>query len=337
MSAAAQPQNPARTFRQLMEAIETLSPRQLEELVSRALSARSRKEAHADIEHYSGHGCPHCGHGKMQKWGTTPTGIQRQRCAACGRTSSALTGSPLRGLHHFDRFLDMLRDMLSDQPLSCRKLAAKLQVSKDTIWRWRLRALKHLSGGSDQTFAGIIEADETFQRESRKGSREWARHAADPTTHPQPPRLQWHRYKSGRFKMQRGLSRWQLPIITVVDRSGRKLFQRIRDCKHATIDQVLGPLVPADAELCTDAAPAYGSFAASRNIAHFVVRNAPNQRLASPAHHIQNTNSLHSRYEEFIRRFRGPASKYLPLYLAWFLYAQRGTQPRTAFAEIIRA
>ena len=53
--------------------------------------------------------------------------------------------------------------------------------------------------------------------------------------------------------------------------------------------------------------------------------------------YIQNTNSLHSRYEEFIRRFRGPASKYLPLYLAWFLYAQRGTQPRTAFAEIIRA
>lgn len=157
MSAAAQPQNPARTFRHLMEAIETLSPRQLEELVSRALSARSRKEAHADIEHYSGSGCPHCGHGRMQKWGTTPTGIQRLRCAACGRTSSALTGSPLRGLHHFDRFLDMLRDMLSDQPLSCRKLAAKLQVSKDTIWRWRLRALKHLSGGSDQTFAGIIE------------------------------------------------------------------------------------------------------------------------------------------------------------------------------------
>lgn len=113
MSAAAQPQNPARTFRHLMEAVETLSPRQLEELVSRALSARSRKEAHADIEHHSDPGCPHCGGGKMQKWGTTPTGIQRQRCAACGRTSSALTGSPLRGLHHFDRFLDMLRKRCS--------------------------------------------------------------------------------------------------------------------------------------------------------------------------------------------------------------------------------
>lgn len=184
----------------------------------------------------------------------TRTGILRQRCAACGRTSSALTGSPLCGLHHFDRFLDML----SGQPLSCRKLAAQLQVSKDTVWRWRLRALEHLSGGSDQTFAGIIEADETFQRESRRGSREWTRHAADPLTYPQPPRLQWHRYKSGRFKMKRGLSRWQLPIITVVDRSGKKLFERIPDCKHTTINRTLAPLVPVYAELCTDAAPAQG-------------------------------------------------------------------------------
>ncbi len=47
MSAAAQSQNPARTFRHLMEAVETLSRRQLEELVFRALSARSRKVAHA--------------------------------------------------------------------------------------------------------------------------------------------------------------------------------------------------------------------------------------------------------------------------------------------------
>ncbi len=137
--------------------------------------------------------------------------------------------------------------------------------------------------------------------------------------------------------MKRGLSQWQLPIITVVDRSGKKLFERIPDCKYANIDRMLAPLVPVGAELCTDAAPAYGSFAASRNIAHFVVRNAPSQRLASPAHHIRNTNSLHSRYEEFIRRFRGPASKYLPLYLSWFVHAQRGTQSRTAFAEIIRA
>jgi len=134
---------------------------------------------------------------------------------------------------------------------------------------------------------------------------------------------------------------WAFPLAAADHHRCRSLrkkdFQRIPDCRHATIDQVLAPLLPADAELCIDAAPAYDSFAASRNIAHFVVRNAPNQRLASPAHHIQNKNSLHSRYEEFIRRFRGPASKYLPLYLAWFLYAQRGTQARTAFAEIIRA
>ena len=68
--------------------------------------------------------------------------------------------------------MDMLRDILSGQSLSWRKLAAQLQVSTGSVSRWRLRALEHLSDGSDQTFAGIIEADETCQSESRKGSRE---------------------------------------------------------------------------------------------------------------------------------------------------------------------
>jgi len=68
--------------------------------------------------------------------------------------------------------------------------------------------------------------DETYQKESRKGSREWVRHKQDPINHTKPPRLRWYEYTKLGVNMQRGLSQWQLPILTVVDRGGAKMAQR---------------------------------------------------------------------------------------------------------------
>ena len=78
------------------------------------------------------------------------------------------------------------------------------------------------------------------------------RHVQDPANHPAPPRLQWHCYKSGRIKMLRGLSRWQLPILTAVDRSGMRLFERIANTRRVTIHAALSPVVAKDAVLCSD-------------------------------------------------------------------------------------
>ncbi len=248
----------------------------------------------------------------------TRTGVHRFRCVSCARTYSGLTGTPLCGLHRHDLVFEVIRDMISDQPLSCRKLAARLGRTKDTVWRWRLIILQALKGPSDACLAGIVEADETYQRESRKGSREWVRHIVDPKNHPKPPRLQWHRYRSGRIKMMRGLSRWQLPIMTAVDRSGKRFFERIGDTSNATIIATLSPVVARDAVLCSDRAQPYAAFARFQGLAHHRLSSAAGLRV-SGAFHIQNVNALHSRYREFIARFRGPASKYLDGYLRWFL------------------
>ncbi|MDD9707983.1 hypothetical protein PVW53_14550 [Seohaeicola sp. SP36] len=75
--------------------------------------------------------------------------------------------------------------MMGDAPPSpVRRLADALGVNKYTIWRWRMIILDGLSGSSSEVFAGIVEVDETFQRESRKGSREWVNHLRNPASHP---------------------------------------------------------------------------------------------------------------------------------------------------------
>lgn len=327
---------PQHAFRQILDELGLMSPRQIEDLLDRAFAVRSGRLALGVIEARAEarRNCPHCGHERRQKWGTTRTGVQRFRCMGCGRTYSGLTGTAVCGLHRPDQFLEAIDDMLSDQPLSCRKLAARLKRTKDTIWRWRMMVLEAITGASAGRFEGVVEADETFQRESRKGSREWARHKADPASHPQPPRLQWHRYKSGRLKMQRGLSRWQLPLLTVMDRGGSRFLERIPDRRSITIDAALWPVVAPDAVLCSDGAAAYTIFARKHSLAHFQVHNAPGKRLATPAHHIQNVNALHSRYKAFIRPFKGPASKYLEGYLRWFL-VQNERSAGEVFAAMI--
>tara|TARA_R110000751_G_scaffold9609_3_gene35751 strand:- start:3769 stop:4362 length:594 start_codon:yes stop_codon:yes gene_type:complete len=186
---------PPHAFDRCLAAVRRMSPCQIEELLERAVAIRSSRLALGVIEARgdSTRNCPHCGHDSRKKWGTTRTGAQRFRCAGCGRTWSGLTGTRVCGLRHLDQLLEVVEDMLSVRAPSCRKLGKKLGRRKDTIWRWGMLILSAISGASSERFDGIVEVDEAYRRESRKGSREWVRHSADPDRHPRPPRLQWHR------------------------------------------------------------------------------------------------------------------------------------------------
>ncbi|AUR03498.1 hypothetical protein PhaeoP72_01519 [Phaeobacter inhibens] len=113
---------------------------------------------------------------------------------------------------------------------SARRLAKQLDLNKYTVWRWRMLVFR------------IIEEDETYQRESRKGSREWVRHFADLKNIPMPPRPRWEDFTTQGLKMMRGLSRWQLPILTVADRGGPRLFRRLPNRKSATVERAMNPI-----------------------------------------------------------------------------------------------
>jgi hypothetical protein len=226
-----------------------------------------------------------------------------------------------------------LKDMLgTSAPQSVRKLAQQLGLNKYTVWRWRMLVFSIIGSGSATSFSGIVEADETYQRESRKGSREWVRHFADPQNVARPPRPRWEDVTTRGLKMMRGLSKWQLPILTVADRGGARVFQRLPDRKGPTLERAMKPLLPCDAVLCSDGASGYAALAAKGGIEHFVVGNKPGTRVAAGCYHIQNVNSLHARYDRFIRPFCGPATKNLNGYIQWLEVRFSGLQA----AEIIQ-
>ena len=97
------------------------------------------------------------------------------------------------------------------------------------------------------------------------------------------------------------------------------LSKRIPNRNHSTINRALSPMLASNAVLCSDAHPAYRALSKAQGVEHFIVRSKPGQNTMSVSYHIQNVNSLHSRFKDFLRPFRGPASKNLAGYIQWFL------------------
>jgi len=310
---------PHHDFRRFLDALDDLNPAQIEDAQTKIRDLRRQSEAISEIEARTNqeHKCPSCGDERRQKWGRTRTKIQRYRCCSCQKTYSGRTGSAIGRIHRPDLIMEAVRDMLgSSARQSMRKLAKHLDLNKYTMWRWRMLVFSIIGNSSvAASFSGIIEADETYQRESRKGSREWVRHFADPQNVLRPPRPRWEDFTTQGLKMMCGLSKWQLPILTVADRGGSYLFQRLSDRKGATVERAMKPLVPGDAVLCSDGGNGYKNLAAASGLQHFVVGSKLGTRVAAGCYHIQNVNSLHARYGKFIEPFCGPATKNLDGYI----------------------
>ena len=140
-------------------------------------------------------GCPHCGGERVHRWGHD-SGKPRYRCTHCRKTFSPVTGTPLAGLHHPERWNDQAKALISGEALA--RAAERCDVHPSTAFRWRHRFLAALNLDKPASLSGLVEADETFILESFKGRR---------TGLPRKPR------RRGGKASKRGLSAEQIPVI----------------------------------------------------------------------------------------------------------------------------
>jgi len=84
----------------------------------------------------------------------------------------------------------------------------------------------------------------------------------------------------------------------------------------AQLHQHLLPVLDKDVLLVTDGHGAYRTFARAAGISHEAVNLRAGERVRG-AVHVQNVNAYHSRFRQWLARFRGVASHYLPNYLGW--------------------
>jgi transposase-like protein len=331
-------------FRSLCANVDRLSMGQLRELQRklRGLDARREVLARIDARGQALERCVHCGASALVRWGSTRAGLQRLRCKGCGRTFSAATGTVVARVRLPEKLQQVLADMFTPVPSSCRGLAAQLHIDKMTVWRWRagiLRALGATGGIGARRLGGIVEADETYLRESRKGSREWVNHARDPRHFPAPPRPRWRDFRRLGLLRPAGLSKWQIPILTLADRAGARRAERLPDRRAQSLVAVLEARIGHDAVLCSDGDGAYGLFARAHGLPHYRLDATRGPKVIQAAFHIQTVNNLHSRFKAFMRPFCGPATKNLTAYLAWFIarLADQQTAQNDAWQRMLAA
>jgi transposase-like protein len=277
-----------------------LTRRQREQLLEVLQPAVDLDRANATIDQARTNlSCPHCGGRHLHRHGYD-RGLQRYRCCACKRTFNALSGTPLARLRHRPLWLGYLDGMLDGK--SVRAAAEALGVHRNTSFRWRHRFLHLAKHDRPAALTGIAEADEMFLLESQKGSRKLDRPAR----------------RRGGVARWRGINRDHVCVLVARDRGGATFdFVTGRGAVTAAqLHQHLLPVLDKDVLLVTDGHGAYRTFARTAGISHEAVNLRAGERVRG-AVHVQNVNAYHSRFRQWLSRFRGVASHYLPNYLGW--------------------
>ena len=243
--------------------------------------------------------CPHCGAGGAVSRGKA-RGLRRFRCKDCGKTFGALTGTALSGLHHKKHWLSFGASLAEGETI--KESAKRCGIAPSTAHRWRYRFLAAVRQAPDR-LAGIVEADETFVLDSRKGERK---------LDPKPRRS--------------GLSREQVPILVAADRGGETLSHTLPALNADSVKEVLEPVLASDALLASETNRCYPPVAAALDIPHDSINASAGERVRG-ALQIQTGNSRHSQIKSFLRGWRGFATKYLDSYLRWFHLTELSDRP----------
>jgi transposase-like protein len=250
-----------------------------------------------------GRPCPHCHCPHKQRCGSA-NGLQRFRCRDCRRTHNALTGTPLARLRKREHWLGFLQCVLDSRTV--RDSARITGVHRTTSFRWRHRFVAAAARDRPAGLCGIVEVDETYRLGSQKGARKLNRPAR----------------RRGAVASQRGINDEHDCLLVARDRSGATLdFHTGRG--PVSVEQLhacLGLALAADALLISDAANAYRCFAREAHITHEAANVAVNVAAGARvrgAIHIHNVSAWHSRFNSWLVRFRGVASRYLANYSGW--------------------
>ena len=116
-----------------------------------------------------------------------------------------------------------------------------------------------------------------------------------------------------------------MPILVLRNRAGETADHVLERANKRCVAAVLQPALASDAVLCTDGSGMLATVASELGIEHHAVNTLKGEHTRG-AWHIQNVNAYHSRFKQWMRRFNGVATSYLPNYLGWFRALDRNAQ-----------
>ncbi len=139
---------------------------------------------------------------------------------------------------------------------------------------------------------------------------------------------------------KRGLPDEQVPVLVVADRGGATVSAVLPAVNADPLREVIAPVVDEDIVLVTDGHRACPRCAAAIGAHHEALNLSRSERVRG-AFHIQiaadpAVNNRHGRLKDFLRRYRGVATRYLDNDLRWFQRLElENASPRACLATAI--
>ena len=213
--------------------------------------------------------CPNCNSNLKVKNGKRSNGIQEYKCKECNTKFTAFTGTILEKTKwHYEIWLKVLEMTINNY--SIERIVNVLEkdynctnINPKTIWQWRLKLVHAIAELPMPKLKGVIQIDETFVRESQKGSRELVSYINGEKRTP--------RY--GKAPSKYGITGAEFATITTaIDNRGYSVCMvsglgRLSDDIFYDLfnDYLDNPIF-----ICTDANKVYSKYSGMFNILHYI-------------------------------------------------------------------
>ena len=212
--------------------------------------------------------CPYCQSNKVVKAGKRKN-IQLFLCKDCGKKFTLFTNTILEKTRwHWDIWLKVLEMTINNYSVQ-----AMLNVLTDdygcaginikTVWLWRMKLIHALASMPQPVLTGVVQVDETFIRESQKGSKELVSYLSKDTK--RKPRY-------GRKPSKYGVMGPEFAtVVTAIDNRGYCV------CKVSSLGKLTKELfvdlfeqhLDSPAYICSDANDVYEHYCNLFNIPHY--------------------------------------------------------------------
>lgn len=251
--------------------------------------------------------CLTCSSSKVMGYGFTPRRVRRYRCDDCKHVFSETTGTAISRIRDLKKFNHYIFCMLSGYSL--RASASDVGISLQTSFAWRHIILNSLENVRKLVFSNIVEVDETFIQHAEVGNKHIIGRKS--------------RKRGGKAKSD-GITKAHVSIYACTDRDGKSLLAVGGRGKltKAAIHRTIGNTISPENTIVSDSDRNLALYLKDRNITQVKLSARKKERVKDKVFHIQHANNLQQRLKEWIRKFKGVATKYLQNYLNWFLTIQ---------------
>jgi transposase-like protein len=255
--------------------------------------------------------CGHCGASKFVKYGRR-NDLQRYKCRKCSKTFNQLTGTPLARLRKKGRWFTY-SDCLN-KGLTLFESALITEVAESTSFRWRHRLIHNCRNLIPNNLNGVVESANTHFKYSEKGSRNPSNNSIEVNS--KAPKIY---------------------ILSNRDRNNRVTDSIIRSLKIEEVKNRYINLMSKDILYISENNSFYNSIAKKFNLRHGTLNIKKGETIKKQVVHLNNINDYHTRLHDWMKRFRGVATKYLINYISWFRELDEHNMKTPINTRLVRA